>query len=89
MAVRYGEAEKQDQREPCMGMWAGVSVLVNQGLQPSLQPLPHDRTLKGWTSGSGRSGLRRAGSPVTAGQASSLQITSRGKCVPALEEAVL
>lgn len=74
MAVRYGEAEKQDQREPCMGMWAGVSVLVNQGLQPSLQPLPHDRTQKGWASGSGRSGLRRAGSPVTAGQASSLQI---------------
>lgn len=72
MAVRYGKGHIQDgdldQREPFMGVGAGIGLLVNHSLQPSLWLLSYDRTRQGWTSGSGRSGLRRAGRPNTAGR---------------------
>lgn len=63
MAVRCGEPKRQrwgcDQRETSRGTRAGMSILGHQGLQPSsrLPPhLHHDRTQKGWASGSERPG---------------------------------
>lgn len=93
----YGEAKKQDggcdQREPSMGTRAGRSILVKQGLRLSPWPLPCGRAQVGRASGSGRPGLRRAGGAVTAHQAPTLvgtsKSTSRSKCQPALEGAVL
>lgn len=71
MAVEHEEGKRQDwdcdQKEPSKWAWAGMDLLVNQGLQPSPCFLPHDRAGQGSVSVSGRSGLRRAGRPSTVG----------------------
>lgn len=70
-AVEHEEGKRQgwdcDQKEPSKGAWAGMDLLVNQGLQPSPCFLPHDSAGQGSASLSGRSGLRRAGRPSTVG----------------------